>query len=95
MFNFWVWLFKKREEPFEIAFLNGFHILYFAIAIGAAIALAYYLKSHSEKKNAALRFLAYSLVFLYIADFFVQPFISMEATTVSSARIVPSTTLPM
>lgn len=81
MFNFMVWLLKKREEPFEIAFLNAFHILYFAIAIGAAIALAYYLKAHPEKKTAALRILAYSLVISYVADFFVQPFISMEATT--------------
>ena len=74
-----VWLFQKREEPFEIAFLNFFHILYFAIAIGVAIGLAYYLKAHPEKKTTTLRFLSYALVALYVSDFFVQPFISMQS----------------
>ena len=51
MYDFLVWLFKKRTEPFEIAFLNLFHILYFAIIVGLTVGLAFYLKKHSDKKT--------------------------------------------
>ena len=80
MYNFMIWLFKSREEPFEIAFLNPFHLIYLAIIIGLTIGLAYYLKAHEEKKKPTLRILAYSLLIIYIADFFIQPFVSSDFT---------------
>ena len=75
-----IWLFKKRTEPFEIAFLNFFHILYLLIILACAIGLAYYLKSHKEKTRPALRALAYATIVLYVSDFFLQPFVSSDFT---------------
>ena len=78
MYKFLTWLFETREGPLEIAFLNFFHILYFAIILGSTIGLAFYLNKHEDKKKPALRFIAYSIVALYIADFFIQPFMSSD-----------------
>ena len=80
MYNFMIWLFKKRTEPFEIAFMNFFHILYLTIIVGLAIGLAYYLKAHKEKTRPTLRALAYAIVILYVSDFFLQPFVSSDFT---------------
>lgn len=80
MHNFMIWLFKKRTEPFEIAFLNFFHILYLLIILGCAIGLAYYLKSHKEKTRPTLRALSYVITALYVSDFFLQPFVSSDFT---------------
>ena len=80
MHDLFLWLFKKREEPFEIAFLSFFHILYFVIIIGATLALAYYLNRHEEKRRPTLRRLAYAIVILYVADFFLQPFVTSDFT---------------
>ncbi len=78
MYKFCSWLFGDREEPFEIAFLSFFHILYLVIIIGLTIALAFYLSKHGEKKKGTLRLIAYSLVVVYVADFFIQPFASSD-----------------
>ena len=80
MHNLFLWLFKKREEPFEIAFLSFFHILFFVVIIGLTFALAYYLNKHEEKRRPTLRRLAYALVVLYVADFFLQPFVTSDFT---------------
>lgn len=80
MHEFLVWLFAKREEPFEIAFLSFFHILFLVIIIGLTVALAFYLNKHPEKKQKALRVIAYSVVILYLGDFFIQPFFSSDFT---------------
>lgn len=80
MHNFLIWLLKSREEPCEIAFLNFFHLMYLAIIVGVTIWLAYYLKAHKEKEAPTLRVLAYALVIVYIADFFIQPFIASDFT---------------
>jgi len=80
MYNFLKWLFESKEEPFEIAFMNVFHIIYLLVIIGLTIGLAYYLNVHTEKKTPTLRLLAYSLVIIYIADFFIQPFVSSDFT---------------
>lgn len=78
MYKFLTWLFETRKGPLEIAFLNVFHILFLAIIIGSTIALAFYLNKHEDKKKPTLRLLAYSLVIIYIADFFIQPFMSSD-----------------
>ena len=78
MYNFLKWLFETREGPLEIAFLNVFHILFFLIIISSTIVLAFYLNKHENKKKPALRLIAYSIVALYIADFFIQPFMSSD-----------------
>lgn len=80
MHEFLLWLFKTREEPFEIAFLSFFHILYLVIIIGLTIALAFYLNKRADKMKPTLRLLAYALVTVYIADFFIQPFVSSDFT---------------
>ena len=76
MHNFLIWLLEKKEGALEIAFLNVFHILYLAIILACSIGLAFYLKSHSEKSEPVLRKLAYALVAVYVADVFLQPFVS-------------------
>lgn len=82
MHEFWLWLFNDQWEEggLEIAFLSFFHILYLAMIIGLSIALACYLNKHEDKKKSTLRILAYSLVVLYLADFFIQPFFSSDFT---------------
>ena len=80
MYNFLIRLFESKEEPFEIAFLNFFHILFLTVIVGLTIALAFYLHKHEEKKKPALRLLAYSLVVVYLSDFFFQPFMSSDFT---------------
>ena len=80
MYKFCSWLFEKKTEPFEIAFLSFFHILSLAIIIGLTIALAFYLSKHEDKKRGTLRLIAYSLVIIYVADFFIQPFVSSDFT---------------
>lgn len=78
MHRFLLWLFETRDEPFEISFLSLFHILFLVIIIGLTIALAYYLSKHEDKKKPTLRLLTYSLTIIYIADFFIQPFLSSD-----------------
>lgn len=78
MYNFLCWLFKTREEPLEIAFLSFFHILFFVMIVALTFALAFYLKAHPERKKPTLRLLAYALVTVYVADFFIQPFMSED-----------------
>ena len=80
MHNFLIWLLEKKEEPFEIAFLNVFHILYLAVILALSIGLAFYVRKHSEKSESILRKLAYALVAVYVADVFLQPFVSSDFT---------------
>ena len=80
MYEFFLWLFKKRTEPFEISFLNFFHILYFAVILITTIALSVYLSKNSDKRKRALRRLAYALLFLYLFDFSIQPFVTSDFT---------------
>ena len=80
MHNFLIHLLEKKEEPFEIAFLNVFHILYFAIILAFSIGLAFYIRNHSDKTESVLRALSYSLIVVYIADIFLQPFVSSDFT---------------
>ena len=80
MYKFCSWLFEKKDGPLEIAFLSFFHILFLAIIIGLTIALAFYLSKHEDKKRGTLRLIAYSLVIIYVADFFIQPFVSSDFT---------------
>ena len=80
MYKFCIWLFEEKQEPFEIAFLSFFHILYLVIIVGLTIGLAYYLARHDDKKKPTLRIIAYALVISYVADFFLQPFVSSDFT---------------
>ena len=80
MHNFLIHLLEKKEEPFEIAFLNVFHILYFAIILAFSIGLAFYIRKHSDKTESVLRALTYSLIVVYVADIFLQPFVSSDFT---------------
>ena len=80
MHNFLIHLLEKKEEPFEIAFLNVFHILYFAIILAFSIGLAFYIRKHSGKTESVLRALTYSLIVVYVADIFLQPFVSSDFT---------------
>ncbi len=80
MHNFLIHLLEKKEEPFEIAFLNVFHILYLLIILSLSIGLAFYLRKHPERSEATLRKLTYALVIVYVADIFLQPFVSSDFT---------------
>ena len=76
MHNFLIRLFESRNDPFEIAFLNLFHILFLTVIVGLTIALAFYLHKHEDKKKPTLRLIAYSLVVVYLSDFFFQHSVS-------------------
>ena len=80
MHNFLIKLLEKKTEPFEIAFLNVFHILFFVIILDFAISLAFHVKKHPEKSESTLRILAYTLIGIYVADIFLQPFVSSDFT---------------
>lgn len=57
--------------PFSIA-----HIVYLALIFGGVVAAWFALKNKSaDKKEKALRFLAYALVVSYLSDFFVHEFV--------------------
>ena len=78
MHNFLIHLLEKKEEPFEIAFLNVFHILYFAIILAFSIGLAFYIRKHSDKTESVLRALTYSLIVVYVADIFLQHVVGIK-----------------
>ena len=73
MRNFLLWLFEDKDEPFDITFLSVWHLLYLFLIVGLTIALAFYLNKREEKKRPVLRAIAFALVCVYVADFFIQP----------------------
>ena len=74
MRDFFLWLFKEREEPFDITLFSFWHIFYTLLIIISVIAIAIYLnRKSSDFREKACRKIAYSVVFLYISDFFIQP----------------------
>ena len=74
MREFFVNLFETREEPFDVTLYSVWHILYVVIIFAAIIGMAFYLrKKDASTKERVLNFTAYSLVVVYIGDFFIQP----------------------
>lgn len=74
MREFFVNLFETREEPFDVTLYSVWHILYVVIIFAAIIGMAFYLrKKDASTKERVLNFIAYSLVVVYIGDFFIQP----------------------
>ena len=74
MREFFVNLFETREEPFDVTLYSVWHILYVVIIFAAIIGMAFYLrKKDASIKERVLNFIAYSLVVVYIGDFFIQP----------------------
>ena len=75
MRDFLLWLFMEREEPFDITLFSFWHIFYALLIIASTIALGVYLsKKDGATQEKYRRALAYSIVFIYIIDFFIQPF---------------------
>lgn len=70
-------IFGTSEGSLEITLFSIWHILYI-IAIIAGTFLIYYLarKKDMNFKEKILRILAYLVIGVYIADFFIQPFTS-------------------
>lgn len=75
MNSFLTWFLATRTAPAEISFLNIWHILYLLGAVGGTFLFAYLIRNKSAafKKNY-LDALAYTLVILYVSDFFLNPF---------------------
>ncbi len=74
MRDFFINLFETREEPFDITLYSVWHILYAVIIFAAIFGTAFYLrKKDASTKERVLNFIAFSLVVIYVADFFIQP----------------------
>ena len=71
--DFAIWLFTD-DKPGSMPVLGFWHILYAILIFGAVIGLGFLFSKKSEKfKDNVLTIIAYSILFLYLADFFIQP----------------------
>lgn len=74
MREFLINLFETREEPFDVTLCSVWHILYVIMIFAAIFGTAWYLrKKDAASKERTLNFMAYSIVIVYVADFFIQP----------------------
>lgn len=72
--DFLINLFETREEPFDVTLYSVWHILYVVCIFASIIGSAFYLKGKDILvKQRILNFVAYAIVVVYIADFFIQP----------------------
>lgn len=72
-------LFGTDEGSVEIGLFSIWHILYFVLIVGGTIGSCFILKNKSEEtKEKVRRILAYFVIGVYIADFFIQPFMSSD-----------------
>ncbi len=87
MRDFAVWLFSD-DKPLNIDVFSFFHILYTVLIIGSTIALGIFLsKKGSEAAEKGLRIIAFSILFLYLSDFFIQPFMHGDASVAGNMNI--------
>ncbi len=87
MRSFFIWLFSD-DKPFNIDVFNFWHILYAVVIIGSTIALGIFLsKKGPETVEKALRIIAFSIIFLYLSDFFIQPLMHGDASIAGEMNI--------
>lgn len=81
MRDFMLKLFGTSEGGVEITLFSIWHIIYIILILGLTIGGAYILKNKdANKKSKVLGILAYLVVGIYIADFFIQPLSSSDYT---------------
>ncbi len=74
MREFLISFFETREEPFDVTLFSIWHFMFITVILTAIIVSAIYLSKKDDiKKQKALNFIAYAIVIIYIADFFIQP----------------------
>ena len=72
-------LFGTDEGSIEITLFSIWHILYFVLIVGGTIGACFLLKNKSEEtKEKVRKILAYLVIGVYLADFFIQPFMSSD-----------------
>ena len=72
-------VFGTDEGTVEIALFSIWHILYFVLIVGGTIGSCFLLRNKSnETKEKVRKILAYLVIGVYIADFFIQPFMSSD-----------------
>lgn len=74
MREFFLNLFETREEPFDVTLYSVWHILYALIIFGSIFALVLFLrKKDRSMAERVLNIVAYLIIGVYVADFFIQP----------------------
>lgn len=74
MKEFFAWLFSQNNSSLQIGLFDVWHFLYLGIIFGGTIALSLLLKNKSQNaKDRTQRILAYLVIGLYVADFFIMP----------------------
>lgn len=72
--DFLISIFETREEPFDVTLYSVWHIGYVVCIFAAIIGAAIFLKGKADHvKRRTLNFVAYAIVIVYLADFFIQP----------------------
>lgn len=77
MRNFLIKLFGTSEGSVDMSLFSVWHFLYLAAIAGAIVGAAFALRKKSpEYKNKTLKILSIVTLCIYIADFFLQPFVN-------------------
>ena len=71
---FFAWLFSEHNSSLQIELFDVWHFVYLFVIFGGSVALALLFRNKSSKtKYQLLRVMAYLVIGLYVADFFIMP----------------------
>ncbi len=69
---FFAWLFSENISGMQISLFNIWHFFYLFLVFGGTALLAVFIKK-KESREKTLRIVAYAVIGLYVADFFIMP----------------------
>ena len=72
MKGFFAWLFSENTSSMHITLFSIWHFFYLALILGGTALLAVRIRK-KEKREKLLRIMAYTVIGLYVADFFIMP----------------------